>query len=62
MTIQRISNTTICSIFLTYKNHHCNQVYCSDDFKRREIGEGGLFIPTQFKREVILVFVELIVG
>lgn len=27
MTIQRISNTTICSIFLTYKNYHCNIFY-----------------------------------
>jgi len=27
MTIRRISNTTICSIFLTYKSHHCNIFY-----------------------------------
>ena len=27
MTIRRIRNTTDCSIFLTYKNHHCNIFY-----------------------------------
>jgi len=37
MTIQHIFNTTICSIFLTGKNHHCNQMCCSDDFKRRTV-------------------------